>query len=270
MLVDSHSHINTPPFAADRNDVVQRALEQDVSVIIDVGCDVPSSQSAIENANTYPGIVFPTAGLHPEDVLDAPEDWLEQIRVMGKNPQVIAIGEIGLDYYRDHTPKDIQREVFLQQVALARELDLPVIIHTRESHRDLIGLLHAHGNGIQGVFHCFSGDIQAAKECLDLGFYISFAGPLTYKNSTLPEVAQWAPLDRILLETDSPYLTPHPMRGQRNEPARVQITAERLAQEKGMALEEVAEITTVNAFSLFRLAEKGARMHTNDERGFRR
>ncbi len=173
---------------------------------------------------------------------------------MARSAGVVAIGEIGLDYYRDLSPREVQREALARQFALARELDLPIILHNRESHADLVRLLREHGQGLRGVFHCFIGDQAMARDALDLGFYLSFAGPLTYpKNVELGEVAAWAPLERILVETDAPYLAPTPYRGKRNEPAYVTQVAARLAELRALPIEEVAAATTRNAEALFRL-----------------
>jgi TatD DNase family protein len=178
---------------------------------------------------------------------------------MAREPEVVAIGEFGLDYFRMLTPRDIQREVFCAHLRLARECDLPCIIHVRDAHEDVMELLHAHGEGLRGVFHCFSGTVAQAEECLALpGFVLSFAGPLTREGNELPEVARMAPLSRILVETDSPYLVPKPLRARRNEPLFVKQTAEKLAEIRGLTLEEVARATTANAERLFALPAQTA------------
>jgi TatD DNase family protein len=191
--------------------------------------------------------------VHPHDATTLTPESLAAIRQLAAEPGVVAIGETGLDYYRDLSPRDVQREALVAQMALARELDLPIILHNRESHADLIGLLREHGHGLRGVFHCFIGDQQMARDALDLGFYLSFAGPLTYpQNTALAAVAAWAPLDRVLVETDCPYLTPPPYRGKRNEPRHVALVAARLAEQRGLSPAEVAEATSRNAATFFR------------------
>jgi TatD DNase family protein len=173
---------------------------------------------------------------------------------MAAAPGVVAIGEIGLDFYRNLSPREQQEAALVAQIELARELSLPIVLHNRESHVAMIALLRAHADGVRGVFHCFIGDQQMARDALDLGFWISFAGPLTYlRNTELEEVATWAPLDRVLVETDCPYLTPTPYRGKRNEPRHVALTAARLAELRGMPAAEVARVTTANAAAIFNL-----------------
>jgi TatD DNase family protein len=179
-----------------------------------------------------------------------------QLREMAREPEVVAIGEFGLDYYRMLSPRQVQRAVFCAHLQLARECNLPCIIHVRDSHDDVIELLRTHGQGLRGVFHCFSGDIAEAEECLSFeGFLLSFAGPLTKQGNALPEVARMVPLDRILVETDSPYLVPKPLQVRRNEPLFVKYVAQKLAELRGMTLEEIAQITTANAIRLFGLGE---------------
>ncbi|HLZ63740.1 MAG TPA: TatD family hydrolase [Ktedonosporobacter sp.] len=256
MLVDSHAHIDTARFNTDREVVIQNALEGGVTRIIDPGCDLASSQMALALAKTYPGVVFAAAGVHPHDATSYTDEVGAQLRLLAHEPEVVAIGEFGLDYFRMLSPRDVQRAVFCAHLALARECDLPCIIHVRDSHDDVIELLRAHGQGLRGVFHCFSGDVAQAEECLSFeGFMLSFAGPLTKEGNALPEVARMAPLDRILVETDSPYLIPKPLKAKRNEPLFVKHTAAKLAEIRGMTLEEIAAITTANAVRLFALGE---------------
>jgi len=256
VLVDSHAHIDTARFNTDREVVIQNALEGGVTRIIDPGCDLASSQMALALAKTYPGVVFAAAGVHPHDATSYTDEVGAQLRLLAHEPEVVAIGEFGLDYFRMLSPRDVQRAVFCAHLALARECDLPCIIHVRDSHDDVIELLRAHGQGLRGVFHCFSGDVAQAEECLSFeGFMLSFAGPLTKEGNALPEVARMAPLDRILVETDSPYLIPKPLKAKRNEPLFVKHTAAKLAEIRGMTLEEIAAITTANAVRLFALGE---------------
>lgn len=252
MLVDSHTHVDAPQFAADRAAVIAAAFAAGVTRIVDAGCDLSSSEAAVALAQRYPGQVFAGVGIHPHEAKTFTDETPVALRVLAARPGVVAIGEIGLDYYYMHSPREVQQEVFVQQLTLARELDLPVIIHNRDAHEDLIALLRAHGQGVRGVLHCFSGDLILARKGLDLGLYISFAGPLTFRKSILPEVARHIPLDRVLIETDSPYLSPHPLRGKRNEPRNVVLVAGRLAEIRGLPFAEIAIRTTANAQALFR------------------
>lgn len=255
MLVDSHAHIDTSRFNDDRQAVIQAAFAGGVKRIIDPGCDLASSQAALALALAYPGSIFAGVGTHPHEATTYNAEVEQEYRVMAQSDEVVAIGEFGLDYFRMLSPRDIQREVFCAHLRLARECNLPCIIHVRDSHDDVIELLRAHGQGLRGVFHCFSGTVAQAEECLEFaGFMLSFAGPLTREGNELPEVARMAPLSRILVETDSPYLVPKPLRVRRNEPLFVKHTAEKLAEIRGMTLTEIAGITTANAERLFGLA----------------
>lgn len=257
MLVDSHTHIDTSRFNADREHVIQAAVAGGVTRMVDPGCDLASSLAAIELAKAHPGVVFAGVGVHPHDATTYNDEVGLRFRQLASDPVVVAIGEFGLDYFRMLSPREVQREVFCAHLELARASDLPCIIHVRDSHDDVIELLRAYGQGLRGVFHCFSGDVPQAEECLAFeGFMISFAGPLTRAGNALPEVARVAPLDRVLVETDSPYLVPQPLRAKRNEPLFVKHVAEKLAAIRGMALEEIAHVTTANAVRLFGLGEQ--------------
>ena len=254
MLVDSHAHIDTSRFHADREEVISAAFKGGITSIIDPGCDLDSSRFALTLAKAHPGTIFAGVGTHPHDATTYSDEVGTFYREMAQEPEVVAIGEFGLDYFRMLSPRDVQRAVFCAHLQLARDCDLPCIIHVRDSHDDVIELLHAHGQGLRGVFHCFSGNVAQAEECLAFeGFMLSFAGPLTRQGNALPEVARMAPLDRILVETDSPYLAPVPKRGGRNEPAYVVHTAACLASVRGVELAVIAEQTTANAQALFRL-----------------
>src|SRR5436190_13058330 len=222
--------------------------------MVDPGCDLPSSRAALALARAYPGTIFAGVGVHPHDATTYTEEVEIALREMAQEPEVVAIGEFGLDYFRMLSPRDVQREVFCAHLQLAREYNLPCIIHVRDAHEDVMELLRAHGHNLRGVFHCFSGNVAQAEECLAFdGFMISFAGPLTRQGTVLPEVARMAPLDRILVETDSPYLIPQPVRAKRNEPLFVKHVAEKLAEIRGMNFEEIAQVTTSNAVRLFNL-----------------
>lgn len=257
-LVDSHAHLDASAFDEDRAEVVARALEAGVGAILTAGTDLESSRQAVALAEAYPG-VFAAVGVHPHDAASATEETFVQLRQLCNHPKVLAVGEIGLDFYRDLSPRDVQRRVFEGQLALAAEVGKPVIVHQRESLPDVMACLERWGEewGTEsdrpaGVLHCFSGDVQAAERVIAQGFYVSLAGPVTYLNARRPvEVARAVPLDRLLLETDCPYLSPHPLRGKRNEPANVRLVAQRIAEIKALPLEEVAGATTANAQRLF-------------------
>lgn len=254
VLVDTHAHLQTSRFDSDRAAVIAAAFADGVGRLVVPGVDVESSRAAITLAAGYPGRVFAAVGTHPHDAHTLDAAALEAERELARSPEVVAIGEIGLDFYRDLSPRDEQRAALVAQLTLARDLGLPVILHNRDSHTELVALLRSHGEGVGGVFHCFIGNQAMARDALDLGFYLSFAGPLTYpRNTELAEVAAWAPLDRLLVETDSPYLAPQPFRGKRNEPRHVTVTARRLAELRGLSYEEVAQVTTRNAAALFHL-----------------
>jgi TatD DNase family protein len=256
LLVDSHAHIDTSRFHNDREAVIQAAFEGGVTRIVDPGCDLASSRFAVALAKAHSGVVFASVGTHPHDASTYTDEVGMQYRQMAKEPGVVAIGEFGLDYFRMLSPREVQRAVFCAHLQLARECDLPCIIHVRDSHDDVIELLRAHGQGLRGVFHCFSGNVAQAEECLAFdGFMLSFAGPLTRQGNALPEVARMVPLDRVLAETDSPYLVPQPLRARRNEPLFVKHVAQKLAEIRGMTLEEIAQVTTANAVRLFGLGE---------------
>ncbi|MGI6096951.1 MAG: TatD family hydrolase [Dethiobacteria bacterium] len=254
MLIDSHAHIDFPQFDQDRSQVLEGAARAGVGLIINPGTDLLSSRRSIELAEEH-SFVFSAVGVHPHDVKKLPADYLEQLLKLAAAAKVVAIGEIGLDYYRDLSPRNQQKSAFREQLRLARRLHLPVIIHDRDAHDDVVRILEEEGvEEIGGVMHCFSGDLNFARRCLDLNFYISFAGPLTYKNAhKLKELARFLPLDRILVETDCPYLTPEPYRGERNEPAQVLQVCSTLAQLRGLSREKVAEETTRNALRLFQI-----------------
>ncbi|MEW6447769.1 MAG: TatD family hydrolase [Bacillota bacterium] len=252
-LTDTHCHLDDERFEADRAKVIERARAAGVTQIITVGYDIDSSRRAIDLAGLLPG-VFAVVGVHPHDAAAAPPDYIEVLRRLAREPRLVAVGEIGLDYYRDLSPRPVQREVFIAQLRLARELGLPVVIHCRDAHGEVYEILKREAAGLAGVMHCFSGSWEEAKRFLALGFHISIAGPVTFPQSTkLVEVARRVPLDRLLLETDAPYLTPVPHRGKRNEPAYLVHTAQKVAGIRGISLEELASATAENAKRLFRL-----------------
>ncbi len=254
-LVDTHTHLDMPQFSIDRKATIERAHAAGVAWMIDVGADLPSSRRAVALAQQEPTL-WAAVGVHPHDAETVTAAALAELRTLAAQPRVVAIGEIGLDYYRDLAPRPAQRAAFAAQLALAQELGLPVIIHNRDAHEDTLALLREALGGrlgaLSGVMHCFSGGPELAQQVLDLGLYLGLDGPLTYPNArALPEVARLAPLERLLIETDCPYLAPQGHRGQRNEPAYVRLVAERLAELRGLTLAEVSRATTTNAGALF-------------------
>jgi TatD DNase family protein len=254
MLFDSHAHIDDKKFNDDREEVISRAAMNGVTGIINAGADMFSSARAVELAERYPH-VYAAVGIHPHDAKEAREADYAKLALWAARPKVIAIGEIGLDYHYDLSPREVQQTVFVRQLDLARQLAKPVIIHDRESHADIMATIKKEGQGLTGVFHCFSGSLEMAQEVLRLGFYISIAGPVTFANAhKLLEIAREVPIDRLLVETDSPYLTPHPHRGKRNEPAHVRLVAEKVAELRGVDFETLAAATTENVKRLFHIA----------------
>lgn len=260
MLIDTHAHIDNEAFDEDRDEVIARALEQGVSTIINIGFNRETIATTIALAEKH-DFIYAAVGWHPQDAKDMTDADFEQVRALCKHPKVVAIGEIGLDYYWDTSPKDVQQEVFRRQIRLARELHMPIIIHNRDAHEDVVRILREeHAADVGGVMHCYSGSWEIAKMCLDMNFYISFGGPVTFKNAKQPkEVLKQVPLDRLLIETDAPYLCPHPLRGKRNETSYVRFVAEEAANLKEMSYEQFAEITAMNARRLFSLDDKKGR-----------
>jgi TatD DNase family protein len=257
MFIDSHAHLDMPHFDADRDAVIARAREAGVTAILTLGVDRDSSQRAVALAQQYAG-VFAAVGIHPHEAQHATPEVYKTLLELAREHEanrIIAWGEIGLDYHYDHSPRDVQQREFRRQIRIARELDLPVCIHSREAHDDVLTILEEEKAIEAGVvMHCFSGDEQVARRCLDLGFYISFAGPVTFTNARqLLAVVPLVPDDRLLIETDAPYLSPHPWRGRehRNEPSRVAVIAARLAELKGIGLVEVGQAATQNFHRLF-------------------
>lgn len=256
MLIDTHTHLDDARYNGDREVVITRAREAGVEAFLTIGCDLTTSQAAVALADRYP-FVYASVGVHPHEVKHAHAGWYDEFRCLAKNKNVVAYGEIGLDYHYNHSSPKEQRDRFREQLQLARELALPVIIHTREAQEDTIAILkEERASEIGGVFHCFSGDAWLAKEALDLGFYLSFSGILTFQNAApLKEIAKTTPLDRVLIETDCPYLTPVPYRGKRNEPIYVSQVAKQLAQlHPELSPDHVPQITTVNAKRLFKIS----------------
>lgn len=253
MLFDTHAHLDSGQYQDDREEVIARARDAGVGLICNVGYDLPSSRRSIAIARDHEGI-YAAVGVHPHDASTLDEGALDALRSLAGDPRVVAIGEIGLDYYRDLSPRKVQKEAFRRQIALARQLKLPIIIHDRDAHQDVMAVLREEGaRNAGGIFHCFSGDAAMARECLELGFHIALGGPVTFSNGgRAQEVARVVPPDRLLVETDCPYLAPAPYRGRRNEPAYVRLVAEKIAALRGLDPEELAAGTTENALRLFR------------------
>ncbi|MGZ8422783.1 MAG: TatD family hydrolase [Nitrospira sp.] len=258
MLIDTHTHLDDARYESDREAMIARAREAGVETMITIGCDLATSRSAVALADHYP-FVYASIGVHPHEVKHIEAHWYDELRQLARHKSVVAYGEIGLDYHYNHSSPEEQRNRFREQIQLARELRLPVIIHTREAQDDTVRILkEERAAEIGGVFHCFSGDAWLAKDALDLGFYLSFSGILTFQNATmLREIAKTVPADRLLIETDCPYLTPIPHRGKRNEPAYVRHVAELLARIKtedvALTAEDMGRITSENARRLFKI-----------------
>ncbi len=259
MLIDSHTHLDDARFDTDREAMITRAQAAGVTSFVTIGCDLPTSQAAVSLAERYP-FVFATVGVHPHEAKRVVDGWYDELQQLAGCEKVVAYGEIGLDYHYDHSPREVQRARFREQVAIARDLALPIVVHTREAQDDTIRILREeHAGDVGGVFHCFSGDAWLAKDALDLGFYLSFSGVITFKNATmLREIVKWVPLERILVETDCPYLAPVPHRGKRNEPAHVRFVAEMIAEvkssEQSLSLDDIAHLTSANARTLFKMS----------------
>jgi TatD DNase family protein len=250
-LIDTHAHLHSTAFDADRLAVLERAAAAGVERIVEIGYDIPSSHAALALAEQHPQIDA-VVGVQPNHAANLPPDWLDTVRDLAQRPGVVAIGEIGLDYYWQEASPEKQEQVFRAQLDLARDLRLPVVIHSRDAQADTVRILRDAARGQPGIMHSFSGDWDYAAACLDVGFMLSFSGPVTFKKAhDLHEVARRAPLDSILVETDCPYLSPHPQRGKRNEPARVRLVAERVADLRGLPLEELAAAVWSNAARIF-------------------
>ena len=252
MLFDTHVHVNAEEFKEDLTEVIERAKEAGVENMIVVGFDRPTITRAMELIDLY-DFMYAAIGWHPVDAIDMTDEDLSWIEELSAHPKVVAIGEMGLDYHWDKSPKDIQMDVFRRQIQLAKKVKLPIIIHNREATADIVTILEEEGaSEVGGIMHCFSGSPETAMKCIDMNFYISLGGPVTFKNAKKPkEVAAAVPLDRLLIETDCPYLAPTPFRGKRNEPSYVKLVAEQIAEIKEITLEEVSQATTNNAKKLF-------------------
>ncbi|MEH7300966.1 TatD family hydrolase [Neobacillus drentensis] len=252
MLFDTHVHLNADQYNEDLEEVIARAQEAGVTNMVVVGFDRPTITRAMELVEQYE-FLYACVGWHPVDAIDMTDEDLLWIEELASHRKVVAIGEMGLDYHWDKSPKDIQKEVFRKQIRLAKKVKLPIVIHNREATADIVDILKEEGaEEVGGIMHCFSGSAEVAKECVKMNFYISLGGPVTFKNAKKPkEVAAEIPLDKLLIETDCPYLAPHPYRGKRNEPGYVKLVAEEIAEIKELTFEEVADATTRNAKKVF-------------------
>jgi TatD DNase family protein len=252
MWIDSHAHLNDQAFENDWRPVIHHALEAGVKAILVVGCDLPSSEKAVEMADREE-MIWAAVGVHPHDAKTWNQSGADRLREWLGKPKVVALGEIGLDYHYNYSSREDQLRAFQEQLVIAEQYNKPIIIHDREAHQDTLEVLTGHGVvSRRGVMHCFSGSPEMAVQCLKLGLHISLAGPLTFPNAAKPrEVAVAVPLDRLLVETDCPYLTPHPYRGKRNEPMHVALVGQKLAEVKGLPVEEVMEATSANTKFLF-------------------
>ena len=252
MYFDTHAHYDSGAFNADREEVLAALPEAGVALVVNPGCELRSSETAIALAERFPH-VWAAVGIHPEDMADMSDGDLNKIEQLSKHRKCVAIGEIGLDYYWDATHKEEQKALFIEQLALALRRDLPVIVHDREAHGDCLDIVRQYP-GLRGVFHCYSGSVEMAQELLKRGWYLGFDGPITYKNARKAlEVLEICPLDRILIETDSPYLSPIPMRGKRNDSRNLVYVTEKIAEIKGITPEEAAAITMENGKKLFNI-----------------
>lgn len=259
MLIDTHVHLDDARYHPDREAVFQRAQDAGVENFVTIGCDLSTSYSAVQLAIEHPK-VFATVGVHPHEAKHIAPNWYPELCELAHQPKVVGFGEIGLDYHYEHSPREVQRQRFREQIALAHSLQLPLVIHTREAQEDTLDILREEqADKSGGIFHCFSEDCSFAKQALDMGFYLSFSGIITFRNaSPLHEVIRLVPDDRLLVETDAPYLTPVPFRGKRNESAYITYVAKQIAQIKygdsptGYA--RVAELTTTNARRLFKIS----------------
>lgn len=252
MFVDTHVHLNAEQYEKDLQEVIDRALEAKVETMVVVGFDRKTILRTMELIEEY-HFIYGVIGWHPVDAIDCTEDDLKWIESLSAHPKIVGIGETGLDYYWDKSPKDVQQELFRKQIHLAQKVNLPIIIHNRDATGDVVRILQEeNAASVGGVMHCFSGSVETARECIEMNFMISLGGPVTFKNARMPkEVATEIPLKYLMIETDAPYLAPHPHRGKRNEPGLVPLVAEEIARLKELPIEEVAHATTFNAKKFF-------------------
>jgi TatD DNase family protein len=249
MLIDTHCHLFFDELKEDLSSVLKRAADLGVTKFICVGTNIEDSKESYNLALDYENI-FSTAGVHPHDTEEVAENYIDELYKLLKNKKVVAVGEIGLDYFKELSDISVQKKIFAEQLELAQKINKPIVFHNRDSDDDIINTLSEFPN-VYGVAHCFSSTYDVAKKLIDMGFYISFSGNLTFKNSHLPDVAKRLPIDRLLVETDSPFLSPVPHRGKTNEPGRARFVADLLARLHNLSINEVAQITTTNAKAIF-------------------
>jgi TatD DNase family protein len=250
MFTDTHAHLDFDRFDGDRDEVIQAAYDAGVKRIVNIGADMESSRNSVNLAKKY-DFIYAAVGVHPHDAKGISEDDYNELSKLAQNEKVVAIGEIGLDYYYDNSPRKEQQEAFKKQLKLARELNLPIVIHSRDAKEDTLAILEEYAKGLEGIIHCYAYDLATAKRLIDMGFYLAFGGVITFNNAKdLREVVKEIALDKILIETDAPYLTPAPHRGKRNESKFVIHVAEKIAEIMGIDVAEVAEKTTENAKDL--------------------
>lgn len=253
ILVDTHAHIDEEGFVHDFDEMLERAYANDVKYVVNIGANMDESRVSIELADKYESI-YATVGVHPHDVEEINDKALDRLAAWCNHDKVVAVGEIGLDYFRSQTSKEMQAYAFAAQLDVARQMHMPVSIHDRDAHGDVMRMLKNEGKGLNGILHCFSGSWEMAKELIKMDYYIAIGGAVTFKNAAkLPEIAANIPLEYLLLETDCPYLAPHPHRGTRNEPANIRPIAEFIAGIRGITLEELAAATTANAARIMRM-----------------
>lgn len=252
MLIDSHAHIDDRRFNSDRDSIIRNMEKDGLKSIVNIGVDLQTSIDSVGLAEEHDNI-YATVGVHPHNVRNMDDSTLEVLKAFAKRDKVVAIGETGLDFYRDNSPRDAQRKWFRKQLQLAKEVDLPVVIHSRDASEEVYNIIESEQDGtLRGVMHCFSESPEMAQKYLDLGFYISLSGTVTFNNARVPkEVAKMVPIDRLMIETDSPYLTPEPNRGKRNEPAYVRYVAGEVADLRGISYQELVKETTKNTERLF-------------------
>ncbi len=257
MLIDSHAHLEMPEFVKDLEEVIQRAASSGIEYIFTVGTEKRDWRRALEIAKSHANI-YAILGVHPHNAKEIDDETYPTLKKLCQEEKVRAYGEIGLDFFRNLSPQDLQRKRFREQIGLARELGLPIIVHDRDAHCETVEILKSErAKECGGVIHCFSGDEEMAKACLEMGFYISIPGSVTFKNAgAFHEVVRKLPLESLLVETDAPFLTPVPFRGKRNEPGYVRYTAQKVAELKSVPLDKVAEVTTENALRVFRLKDQ--------------
>jgi len=256
MLFDTHAHFNDRRFNEDRDEAIRKAHDSGVSYIMNVSYDIRSMEQSVSLTKRY-SYIYATVGIHPHYSKEMNDEVLKKVRSLAGDKKVVGIGEIGLDYYRDLSPRDVQKKWFAEQITLAKELKLPIVVHIRDANEDALDILKVESaRDVGGIIHSFSGDIKMAREVLENNFYISVGGPITYHNArSLRDVVKFVPIEKLLIETDCPYLTPEPFRGKRNDSSLVRFVAEKIAEVKEMKFEDVARITTANALKVFNISD---------------